>query len=53
MMAESSPGIHDNRRGSSAVTDGSLSSSQPSSLPVTEDHFSHAVAETSEQFTNG
>ena len=52
MMAESSPGGHDNRGSSSAVIDGGSSTNQPSSLPMTEDHFSHPVTETS-QFTNG
>ena len=52
MMAESSPGDHGDRRGS-AIDSGS---SQPSSLPMTEDHFSnttvHPLAET-HQFING
>ena len=53
-MAERSPGDHDDHGGSN--TDSGSSNNQPSSLPMTEDHFggttSHPLAETY-QFTNG
>ena len=56
VMAESSPGDHGDHGGSTAVTDSGSSNNQPSSLPMTENHFggniSHPLAETY-QFING